>query len=421
MCLMGVPANQLQQVRRYQEAGLRYLQNSYCFISTANKEFKNFQDTPGQLGQTVGIELPYRFVASNSLTPGSQPTTQRIQTLTVDKEVSIRVDFTTQQFEYNVQKYMNKIGRGAIAEMGAKVEIDVASLCETNTYRFFGGGGVTIDSYGQLAAALAQLREFGTPNYNTKCYLPNTAVPAIVNSGLSQFAISRNNRIANSWEIAEMGDTKFYSSNLLPRHVAGTVGNTAGRTLTVFALGAPNPDGSISQITFTVSGAPGIDANAIKAYDKIRFSDGIANQANIRFLTFVGHNPCNCPVQIAATADAASDVNSRVTINFTPPLQAAAGATQNITSPITVGMVATVLPNHKCGLIISGDPLFLSMPTLPDQSPYVTANQPDKESNASFRMYYGSQFGQNDRGMIHDGIWGKTLIADYALMLVFPD
>jgi hypothetical protein len=59
------------------------------------------------------------------------------------------------------------------------------------------------------------------------------------------------------------------------------------------------------------------------------------------------------------------------------------------------------------------------MPQLPDQSPYVTGNAVDPDSGASFRHYYGTVFGQNQMGTIRDAIWGKTLVSDYALKLVF--
>ena len=127
-----------------------------------------------------------------------------------------------------------------------------------------------------------------------------------------------------------------------------------------------------------------------------------------------------CPVQFRATADAASTAGSQVTVNIYPALQATAGKNQNINTPIVAGMQVTVLPDHRCGLIMAGNPLFLAMPKLPDEVPYPTSVQQDPDSGASIRQYYGSLFGQNQRGMVHDIIWGRTLVDEYALMVALP-
>src|SRR6185312_821495 len=150
--------------------------------------------------------------------------------------------------------------------------------------------------------------------------------------------------------------------------------------------------------------------NSIKLYDKFQFSDGVSGKTNERFRTFIGHEISQSPVQFRATSDAASTPGSQVTVDIYPPLKASAGKNQNLNVEITAGMQVTVLPDHRCGLIVSGDPLFLAMPKLPEEVPYPTSIQTDPDSGASIRQYYGSLFGQNQRGMVHDVIWGKTLV-----------
>jgi hypothetical protein len=203
----------------------------------------------------------------------------------------------------------------------------------------------------------------------------------------------------------------------LKTHTAGTEGN-AGSTLTVVSV-VTDSEGGVIQITFSGTSAAS-DPNSIKEYDKFQFSDGVSGQPDLRFLTFIGHKPSQSPVQFRATADAASTAGSQVTVDIFPALQAAAGKDQNITSPIVAGMQVTVLPDHRCGLIMAGNPLFLAMPKLPDEVPYPTSVQQDPDSGASIRQYYGSLFGQNQRGMVHDIIWGKTLVDEYAMMVALP-
>jgi hypothetical protein len=248
-------------------------------------------------------------------------------------------------------------------------------------------------------------------------YLSDLTFPLIVNSGLNQFTMDRGNREAMSWEIGQFSKCEWYQSNLLKTHVSGTEGNQ-GSTLTVVST-TLDSNGAVIAITFSGTNAAN-DVNSIKAYDKFQFSDGVSGQPDMRFLTFIGHVTSQSPVQFRATADATSTAGSQVTVNIFPPLQAPSGNSQNINNPIVAGMQVTVLPSHRCGLIMSGDPLFLAMPKLPEEVPFPTSAMTDPASGASLRQYYGSLFGQNQRGMVHDVIWGSTLVDEYAMMVALP-
>lgn len=420
---MGVPANILQQVQTYQLSGLAFLQNLNCFIATANTKFKDFDRLAANLGSTVTFDLPPRFTVTNSLVAAFQPASQRVQALTVDQQGSVSYEFTAQQFIFNVRDYMMKFGKGAVVELGTKIEANVALNAVTNTYRFFGDGVTPINSFGQLAQALAFFRNYGSIQYDTKGYLSDIAVSTIVNSGLNQFAMDRNDRMANSWEVGAFSKCEWYQSNLLPVHISGNVGNQAnGWTSNIGTISAVTvaADGSVSQITITVPGAVANDPNAVLIFDKFQFRDGVAGQPNMRYLTFVGHQVSQNFVQNAVTATAGSNGAGAIVVNFTPPLQAGPVATQNVNNQVAIGMQIQFLPSHRAGMITSGDPLFLAMPQLPDETPFPTANEYDAETGVSIRQYYGSQFAQNARGMVHDCIWGSTLVPENAMMLAFP-
>lgn len=411
-------ADILQQVTTYNDGGLALLQNLYCFINKANKKFKDFdREVPQNLGSSVSFDIPPRMTTTNSLVVTFQDVEQRVQTLTVDQQASVAYDFTAQQFIFNVRDYMEKFGKSAIAELGAKIEANVAGLAETNTYRFYGDGVTPINSQLQLANALAYFRNFGTVRSSTRGILADLTYPGIINSMANQFAPMRNDEVVNSWEIGRFSECDWYQSNLLPVHTSGTEG-TAGSTLTVVSV-TKNASNQITSITFSGTSAAA-DADSVKQYDKFQFSDGVAGQPNVRFLTQFGHEVSQSPVQFSATADAASTGGSQVTVSIYPPLQAASGQAQNISAEIAAGMQCTVLPSHRCGLIYSGDPLYLAMPRLPEEVPFPTANQVDRDSGCSLRQYYGSLFGQNQRGMVHDCIWGSTLVQDYAMMVALP-
>src|SRR5690606_8565977 len=149
------PNNILQQVITYNESNLALLLNSYCFISTANMKFNDFEKKiPKNLGDTVSFDLPPRFTTRNSLVVQFQSAEQRVLNLTVDQQVSTAYEFTAQQFIFNVEDYMDKFGDSAVAEIGTGIESNLAENAETHTYRFYGDGVTPITTSLQLANAL---------------------------------------------------------------------------------------------------------------------------------------------------------------------------------------------------------------------------------------------------------------------------
>lgn len=441
---MALPTNVLQQVQTYQRSNLALLENLNCFLNISNSRFKDFEKVVANLGSVVTFDLPPRFVTAQGLVASFQAATQRVLSLTCDQATNTSYAFTAQERIFNVEKdtesYMELFGRSAVAEMGAFIESNLAlnsnSHVPVNTvvngqtiatgalhtesgpFRFFGDGLTPINSFQQLAQMVANFKNFGAVAQGIKIILPDVNVPPIVGTGLNQFAPKRNDEMAMSWEVGEFGTppVMYYQSNLLPTHTAGNVGIN-GTTLTVLSTN-DSTGAAITQITF--SGAGTSDASAIKSGDLLQFQDNVSGQPNMRYLTFIGHVVSNQPVQVRATADAASDGSGHVTISITPTLQSTSGGSQNINNNIVAGMQVKALPSHRCGLVIGGDALYIAMPRLPDQYPYPTAAEYDPDTGVSMRMTYGSLFGQNQMGMIHDCTWGSVLVPEYCMRIAFP-
>lgn len=428
---MALPQNTLQQVQTYQRGHLALLTNYGCFIHTANTLFKEFEKMEANLGTSVTFDKPPRYVTTNTLVANFQPSTQLVETLTVNQGVNTSYAFSTQQFVFNVHDYLDTFGKSAIAEIGAQVEGNVALNAMSGVvnndpssptfgsfdptsgpFRFFGDGVTAINSFGQIAQMLANFRNFGSPTTELRVYLPDTIEPQIVNSGLNQFVMDRNEEIANSWYLGRFSNAQFYRSNLLPTHVSGDLGQSS-TTLTLVSTNDPT-GANVTQLTF--SGA-GTDTNAVFYGDIGQFID---NTGQLRFLTWIGHFPTSQPVQFRATAAAASS-GGNVTVNIFPALCWQPGnANQNLTIPLTAGMTAQFTPSHRCGLVVSGNGMFLGMPKLPDQPPFPTSNESDPETGISVRLTYGTLFGQNQQGFINDAIWGSHLVPEYSMRIAFP-
>ena len=412
----------LQQVATYQSSDLAYLINLNCFVTTSNTKFLNFEDKIGNLGDTVTFDRTPRYVTANSLVITAQGSVQRVQTLTVNNAQNVAYNFTAQQILFNVEEYWDKFAKSAVEELAANIEASVANVCVQNTFRFYGDGVTPITTFNQLAKMLAFFRNFGAAKNDTKGFLSDIAVPDIVGSGLNQFATKRNDETAMSWEIGSFSRCEWYQSNLLPVHIAGTEGQQ-GTVLTVVST-TKNANGEITAITFSGTNAAN-DASSVLQYDKFQFSDGVSGFNDLRFLTFTGHFPSNSPVQFAAASTAASTAGSQVTVTLYPPLiagkvQTASSDTMNINYDIVAGMQVTVLPSHRAGVVHAGNPVFLAMPQLPTQEPFYSASEYDEDTGVSMRCYWGTVLGQNLQVMVHDAIWGYTMVPEYSMAVIFP-
>jgi hypothetical protein len=407
--------NQLQAVRTYQKSELAYLQNYNVFINRANKKFQNFQDIRFNLGSTVNFDKPYRFTTTDSLIADMQAVEQRVESLTVDKVKTVAYEFNDEEIVFNVHDYMDDIGYGAVEELSSQVEIDVSSMARTTAYRCYGDGVTAINSYGQIADMLYLYRNYGAPRA-VDVFLPDSAVPGIINSGLSQFVLKRNEETAQSWMLGNFDSAEYLRSNFLPLHEAGVVGNDE-LELTVVSTNDPT-GANITEITFSCSALS--EADAIFQYDTITFSDGVPGQENVRFRTFIGHAPSDNPVQLLASADAGTNGGGQVTVQFTPALSVLPGKNQNITTNIVAGMKATVLPNHRCGFIVGGNAMYLAMPRLPSTEPYISSNVTDKNTGANLRLYYGYIPDKGVKGFVRSIIYGYKAVDEYCMKIAFP-
>lgn len=442
---MAVPQNILQQVQTYQKTELAFLLNSFVGIHISNKKFQKFNELIANLGDVVTFDRGPRYITYNGLVITQQQSQQLVQSLEASQSANVYAAYTDQQFIFNVRDYMDRFGESAVKELGTKIESDIlknfisgvvindpqnpnygtqtANQLNSGPFRFFGDGITQINSFGQLAQAVANFEDFGAAKNKMVGIIPTVAAPQIVNTGLQQFVQGRNERMANSWELGSFAGVQWYTSNLLPTQIAGYVGQAGGANAVVTVVSTNDPTGqNVTQISFTEPQSLSA-ANPLNPGDLLQFNDGVSGQPNMRFLTYIGHQVSQQPVQfrvISCTASVSGAFTATIQTTNGVGLVSAQNLNQNINNVIQAGMKCSVLPSHKAGIIMSGDQFYLAMPQLPEQEPFPTVNQQDKDSGAAIRHYWGVQFGQNVRSYVRDSIWGSSAVSENMMRLIFP-
>lgn len=416
--MSSLPPNTLVIVKELAESNLAYLQNYLVFAKQANMEFDGFNEGTANLGDTVRYDKPFRIVTQDTLNVADtfQPTNQRFQELTVNQPTSAPVAYTAEQIIFNVEKYKHSIMKAMAIAMGNTIDIKASKVCETQPYRFFGDGVQPIASVNQLLSMLAQFRNYGFANMDVKGTLADIAIPAITTGMTNQFAPVRNDKMVNSWELGNWEGVEWYKSNHLPLHLSGSIGvNQTTLTLT----GTNDPSGNnITALTFAGAGA----GDTVNLYDNLQFLLNVPFIRNYFFLQFQGYEVSSNPVQLQAVAPAVADGGGNITIQIYPPLCSTVGNSErNLQFNLTPGMQAKLLPNHRCGLLHSGNAFYMAMPKLPDASPWSETSQNLEGSPVSARLYYGMVPFSNTYGWVMDAIQGQTLPNEYAFKIVFPE
>lgn len=409
--------NVFVNVQTYQPYACAYLRHSSPLIYDANRKFDQFQDFTGNLGNTVLFQKQLLLKPTKSLVYNWEQTVQRTISLTVDKPLSVPLQYSAEQLVFNdAEAFMKDYGgKAAMNCMSGEIETTLAELAETETFLHFGNGRTEINSYVQLSSALRKMRNYGNTLGDAKAYIPDFAVDKIINAGQNQFTLDRNNITANSWDLGSFAKCDWRISSFLKKHIAGSEGQ-ANSTLTVVGVDT-DPEDPTKVVAITFSGASAAsDPDSVKKGDKFTF-----NLSADTYMTILGSGgkASASLVQFSAAANAASNGSSEVTVTLNNPL-IASGNQQNITKQIAAGMTVSVADSHYVGLITQGDPLFLAMPRLPNTDPYKMKQDYDMDSGISVRFSYGTIYGQNIYGYAFDAIYGGQLNGENAMAVLFP-
>lgn len=448
--------NVLTAVSTLVEAGVASLENTSAIFKVANKQLKEFENQPANRGRAIQIAVPMRFLSNPGLVVNgaATPIIQEQVTLQVGGylsngsynptapnasydengnlcEIHSFSQFTSTDLIYYFDKknptQLIKSIQGAIGELKSTIESNLQARFNTDCYKFWCAGVdannqiIPITSYKQLDQARQLMVSDGAGSLDYDVIIPNTATSEIIGNGLNNFILKRNDEVFNTWELGEFGGQKYYQSNLLPIHNAGTVGNSG----TILTITGVQTDSDNAVTGFTCSGVSTTpDPNLLKKND-LGFVKDEVGKLELRYLTRYGHFPTERNIQFSVAADAGSTGSSgSVTFTIKNKLYTQIGPLQNvnITDPnLLVGRKIQILPSHRAGAQMVGKPFYLGMPMMGDNMPYYTSYVRDPETGIALRAYFGSVgYGSNIQGIVIDQMYGAKIIDYLFQKLVFP-
>lgn len=432
---------QLWRVLDAAESG--WLLNSHWYVSHTNRKFDGFdKDFKGyNLGSVITFDRIPSTITTRSLTPVATPMEAPKLSLAIDNFSSNTLSFSTFESIFYpidvvnsltsedlddsfIDNYLKKQLPSGSLSILTDVEKDIATKYSDNCYRFYGSpianginGAGLINTFTELATATTRFRLTGvTQGANIEAVLPEGVENAIIGSGLSQFALRRNDDLAESWFLGMYKNVEYGFSNLCPLHYSGNVGNN-DTVLTVVSTN-DNTGANITQITCTSAGAPN-DPDAVKANDFFEFLNGVGGLPNVQRVTFLGKYPQPVPTQFRVSVDAATS-GGTIVLNLKEPLRAI-GLNKNISTNIVAGMQLRALRDHRIGLMISGNPLYFAMPSkYPDGIQFPTHTWDTKDTEISLYRSIGRDWNTQQSQVFTQAIWGAASENLNIMGLIFP-
>lgn len=447
--------NQLFQVSTLQETATGILQDTTPQLSPAisNWKFEGYQNWPAQRGPTINFKKPskartYREYPTQS-TP-IDPIEERIQPLTVNLVTTTSFAFEPLEstfFDYKqiAQQHL----RTCALAIGTDAAMDVNKIIESSTYRFYSPGIsytsstpviTRLGSTGSYMDMMAEFRSYG--------FVPDKAVflcdfktsSALCNQALTLFTVNRNDSVVKSWELPMLNNTSLYQTNILQPHISGAIGDAVSSgnpVLLQVQTVTTQSDGGVSQITFQpVTGNFPVSTTGAKANDVFQFVD-VSGAPKVRFLTFNSFVGTDLPVQCRVTQDAASTATA-ITLNFSPALYFNDGSVSgydrlkdNITAKIVAGMQVQIMPSHRVGLVMSGQPIYIAAPKIPTTANLfvqqgvninynMSANSMDQETGVSILLQAGTRFPSTTMEWFATMQYGVTAIPEQMMRVLLP-
>lgn len=419
----NLPSNVVQNIETYQLTQIAWLLLENALIKNTNRHFDDLTSFKGNLGSTVAFNRePQALYTKGSIIPNIQPIQQDKLQLSIDQSGNSSFSMTPMEEYFNIDptNWKPNVQTAALKEIGTAIELSLGEQIKP-CFRWYGDGSTAINSAKQLAEIVEYFEEFGASNINLMAVLPSAIYPAMTATMLAEFATNRNNELSDyKWYKGSFNGCEWGKSKLLPIHTAGTAG-TGVIALTVVSTDDPT-GANVTKIT--CSGSVGTDADCIKKNDCLVFNDGVSGQLNLRYLTYHGHHETQTnKVTMCAAADAGSTSDS-VTFTLTHPLCSVPGMTKNnINHPIAAGMTIKVMPSHRVGVIMSGNPLYLAMPNPQswiNTSPFHQSTVIDTETGISVCMYEGFDPSRAVRFTSMPTIYGTSIEPLNAMRILLP-
>ncbi len=210
------------------EAG-RVFHQKALFVGSIDRQY---DDSFARMGAKIGDSLRLRDANRYTVTDGStmavQDTVETSQTLTINKQKHVAVNFGMQELALSLDDFSKRILDPAMSVLAANVEADALNNMTIDVFNLIDGDTVAFD-FSHLALAQAKLNDTLTPPSERTALLSNAHVAKFLNANKGLFNPQQD--VNKQFRDGIMGSVCGFdvgSSSLIARLTTGTAAKTTG-------------------------------------------------------------------------------------------------------------------------------------------------------------------------------------------------
>jgi hypothetical protein len=300
-------SNVLAHIDMVTKDALAILSNHITFTKQVNREYsKEFGQTGAQIGNTLNIRKPTRYIARTTSAYSAQATVESTVPLVLDKTYGVDIPMTSQNLTLDLNSFKEICIKPAIATIANKIDFDGLALYKA-IYSAVGTPGTTPSTNLTYLSAGVKLDDQAAPVDGMRSAVVNPLAQAtIVNTGLTLF--NPPTTISEQYMRGKMGMALGYKWSMdqnVNRHATGTFAAAASGAGTAVTVNGAVTSGS------TVVTAGWTSGDQLKEGDIIHFADVYSVNPQSRQST-------GQLQQFVVTANATASGGGAMTISVSP-------------------------------------------------------------------------------------------------------
>ena len=148
---------------------LRILHEKLTFLSKVNKQYdSSFAREGAKIGSALRIRKPARFVTRNGPTLDVQDFVETNTTLTVEKQLGIDVEFSSEDLTMDLDSFSKQFIEPAMAQLASEIEADALTMIYNVGKTVYNDNELV---WKDTVLAKARLDQQTTPKDNNRCML----------------------------------------------------------------------------------------------------------------------------------------------------------------------------------------------------------------------------------------------------------
>lgn len=210
---------------------LRILHEKLTFLSKVNKQYdSSFAREGAKIGSALRIRKPARFVTRSGPTLDVQDFVETNTTLTVQKQLGIDVEFSSEDLTMDLDSFSKQFIEPAMAQLASEIEADALTM-------IYNVGKVVYNNtelvWKDTVLAKARLDQQTTPKDNNRNMLIGSLHQVSVlddTKGLFQDSTKISQQYVEG-NIGQTAGAMWAVSDLMPNYETGTAGTAGGDTV----------------------------------------------------------------------------------------------------------------------------------------------------------------------------------------------